>query len=77
MRDKLISWFYAKTKLGQQLKDIRVKQKVLNCQLDYLMMNSNRKMRRKWSRMLNNPKSPFYIGDGSKPRIFGNTKYVI
>jgi len=55
--------FYKIFALGKNLHELRFKQKALETQLDWLIKNSNRRIRRKWYRILTRPRSPFYIGN--------------
>lgn len=53
-------------KLKNIVNDLTDKIKVtkkINEQVDFLLFHSNKKMRRKWNRILTNTNSPFYIGD--------------
>jgi ABC-type anion transport system duplicated permease subunit len=42
---------------------IFMRQKALKTQLDFLLKMTNRKIRKKWRRILTRKTSPFYIGD--------------
>jgi hypothetical protein len=63
MTAKFISWLLKKLHLSQQLEEIRLQNRIINSKLDYMIKNSNRRIRRKWMRVAGNPKSPFYVGD--------------
>ena len=49
--------------LNESMHKVYVRQRILETQLDFLIKNSNRKIRRKWHRMLTRSKSPFYVGN--------------
>ena len=49
--------------IDQSMHAVYRRQRILETQLDFLIKMSNRKIRRKWRRMLTRPTSPFYIGD--------------
>jgi hypothetical protein len=49
--------------LDKSMHAIHQDQRILRAQLDFLIEHSNRKVRRKWKRMLTRKTSPFYIGD--------------
>lgn len=49
--------------LNESMHKVHIRQKVLETQLDYLIKNSNRKMRKKWGRMITRTGSKFYIGN--------------
>ena len=62
---KIRSFFYKWFFIGQNFHSLRARQKVCETQIDFLIRNSNRIMRRKWRRMLLNKRGPFYIGDNA------------
>jgi hypothetical protein len=49
--------------VDQSMHAVYRRQRILETQLDFLIRNSNRKIRRKWHRKLTRKTSPFYIGD--------------
>jgi len=63
MKSKIIRFLIHLFGIDQSLHALHVRQKCLETQLDYLLKTSNRKVRRKWYRMLTRKTSPFYIGE--------------
>lgn len=57
------SFFYRFLAIDYNLHQIYQRQRILEIQLDFLMRNHKRTIRRKWFRMLTRRTSPFYIGD--------------
>jgi hypothetical protein len=49
--------------LDKSMHALYQRQLCLETQLDFLLRNHNRKVRRRWRRMLTRKTSPFYIGD--------------
>lgn len=77
MKQKIRAFLYRFLFLGKQMHQMRRDINILNCQLDFILLNSNRKIRRKWKRVLTNKRSPFYIGSGDIKRIYQDKKYQI
>lgn len=54
--NRIKSWyrktFWPMWYLNSQLKEIKLNQRIIKSQLDYLMKNTNRRIRRKWTRLL-------------------------
>jgi len=63
MRKSITSFLIRFLGVGQSMHAVYIRQRVLETQLDFLIKNSNRKIRRKWHRRLTRPTSPWYIGD--------------
>ena len=72
----LANFLFSSIGLREQLHALHVKQKVNSYQLDFLILNSDRKIRKKWNRMLTNKNSPFYLGNFKEDRVLAN-KYRI
>jgi hypothetical protein len=58
---RIRNWFWKYFFIGETVHSLHFADRVQRSQLNFLLRNSNRRMRRKWARMLNNSKSPFYI----------------
>lgn len=58
---KFFLWLNKKLGIYSNQMFMKERIKVLESQLNFLILHSNKHIRRKWKRMLINPKSPFYI----------------
>jgi hypothetical protein len=63
LRSKLTHFFYRIFYLEYNFYQINLHQKALETQLDFLLKMTNRKIRKKWQRILTRKTSPHYIGD--------------
>ena len=59
---KLKGWLIRWLGLGSSMHVVHQRQKILETQLDFLIRNSGRKLRRKWHRMITRRTSPNYVG---------------